>query len=264
MAKIQSNGIAINYRIDGPDDAPWVTFVTGITNDLTMWDQHIPVLSERYRLLRLDTRGHGGSESTPAPYSFTQLSNDVLGVWDALGIEKSILVGIGLGGVTTIATALRAPDRLVAIVPTSCRTDLIPTFVDLWTPMIADSTSDGIEAIVERTATRWFPQIFQEENPELMDNVRAQIRATSVDGYHGCIAALLTTDFKPRLGELSMPALFISGALDTVGAPSDVMVDMAAAAPNGRYVALPGAGHISNMASPREFETAVLDFLDSL
>ncbi len=62
--KAETNGIAIDYVIDGPEGAPWVTFSTGISNDATMWDGHVAGLADRYRLLRYDSRGHGASEAT--------------------------------------------------------------------------------------------------------------------------------------------------------------------------------------------------------
>ena len=49
MAIVEANGINISYELDGPEGAPWVTFITGITNDTTMWDDHIPALSENFR-----------------------------------------------------------------------------------------------------------------------------------------------------------------------------------------------------------------------
>ena len=56
-----AGGIAVHHVIDGPEGAPWITFSTGITNDTTMWDDHVDGLADRYRLLRYDSRGHGGS-----------------------------------------------------------------------------------------------------------------------------------------------------------------------------------------------------------
>lgn len=264
MPQALTNGITINYRVDGPEGAPWVTFVTGITNDVTMWDDHVPALSRDYRMLRLDTRGHGASQATPPPYDFDMLTADIAGVWNTLGIRRSHLVGIGLGGMSTLALALRFPDRLSAIVPTACRAELVPEYQAIWPPMIETSTADGIEGIVDITAARWFPEAFREANPEKMQAVRAMIRRTSLDGYHGCIRALLTLGFGDRLGELAMPALFVSGALDTIGGPPGVMADMAAAVQNGQQVTLPDAGHICNIANPRAFEAALLDFFASL
>mgnify|MGYP000333176037 CR=1 FL=1 len=262
--QVEANGISVNCVIDGPDGAPWVTFVTGITNDTAMWDDHIPALSRDYRLLRLDSRGHGGSEATPPPYSFDQLTGDVAGVWDALGIERSHVVGIGLGGMTTLEMALRHPRRVSAIVPTACRAELVPEYEAIWPPMIETSTEGGIEAIADITSTRWFPEAFREANPEKMEDVCAMIRRTSLDGYHGCIRALLTLGCGDRLHEIRCPALFLSGALDAIGGPPDVMQDLARSVQDGQQVTLPDAGHICNIANPRAFEHALLNFFASL
>lgn len=264
MATVEANGISINYAIDGPAGAPWVTFVTGITNDIAMWDDHVPALGREHRLLRLDTRGHGGSEATEPPYSFEQLTGDIAGVWDALGIERSHVVGIGLGGMTTVAMALRYPRRVSAIVPTACRVELVPEYAAIWPPMIERSTAGGIEAIIDITASRWFPEAFRAANPRKMDDVRAMIRRTSLAGYHGCIGALLSVGFADALAGIRLPALFVSGALDAIGGPPAVMQDLAGAVQNGQHVTLPEAGHICNIANPRAYESALLDFFASL
>jgi 3-oxoadipate enol-lactonase len=264
VPQVEANGINVNYAIDGPEGAPWVTFITGITNDTTMWDDHVPALSENFRLLRLDSRGHGGSDATSPPYSFDQLTGDVVAVWDALGVDRSHVAGIGLGGMTTIALALEYPNRVSAIVPTACRVELIPEYAGIWQPMIEKSSEGGIDAIVDITASRWFPEEFRDANPDRMADVRAMIRRTSLDGYHGCIGALLTVGFGDRLAEIRMPALFVSGALDFIGGPSDVMRDMAQTVQDGQHIELPGAGHICNIANPRAYDSALLDFFASL
>ncbi|CAN0483580.1 unnamed protein product [Laminaria digitata] len=264
MAIVEANGIHINYVIDGPEGAPWVTFVTGITNDTTMWDDHIPALCENFRLLRIDSRGHGGTDSTPPPYTFEQLTDDVAGVWDALGIERTHVVGIGLGGMTTVALALRCPRRVSAIVPTACRVELVPEYQAIWPPMIEKSAAEGIEGIVDITASRWFPEPFRDANPDKMDAVRAMIRRTSLDGYHGCIEALLTVDFGAELSSIHMPALFVSGALDAIGGPPDVMQEMAQTVQDGQNISLAGAGHICNIANPTAYDDALLSFFESL
>ena len=264
MALVEANGINLSYVVDGPEGAPWVTFVTGITNDTTMWDDHVPTLSRNFRLLRLDSRGHGSSDATPPPYSFEQLTDDVAGVWDELGIERTIVVGIGLGGMTTLALALRFPRRVSAIVPTACRVTLVPEYEAIWPPMIEKSAEKGIQGIVDITASRWFPEDFREDNPEKMESIRAMIHRTSLDGYHGCIQALLSVDFATKLPSIPMPALFVSGALDTIGGPPEVMQEMAQSVQNGQHLSLPAAGHICNVANPGAYDNALLSFFESL
>ncbi len=266
--RAEANGIAINYIIDGPmdgsGDAPWVTFSTGITNDTTMWDDHVAGLADRYRLLRYDSRGHGGSEATAGPYAFDMLNGDVLGLWDALGIERSHLVGIGLGGMTAMAMALDHPERVSALVAAACRAALTPEYQAIWPPMIETARASGIEAIVVRTASRWFHDGFRAANPETMDKVRAMIRRTSLDGYLGCIAALLTLDLGGRVQDLAMPTLFVSGAEDFLGGPPEVMREIAGSVAGARHVTLPGAGHICNIANAQGFTRALGDFFDSV
>ncbi len=262
--KAEANGIAIDYVIDGPEGAPWITFSTGISNDTSMWDGHVAGLADRYRLLRYDSRGHGASEATAGAYTFEQLTGDVLGLWDALGIERSHLVGIGLGGMTAMALALDHPERVSALVAAACRAALTPDYEAIWPPMIETARASGIEAIVERTARRWFPEPFREANPETMKKVRTMIRRTSLDGYLGCIAALLTLDLGGRVQDLAVPTLFVSGAEDFFGGPPEMMGELAETVAGARHVTLPGAGHICNIANPQGFTLALGEFFDSI
>jgi len=262
--KAEANGIAIDYVIDGPEGAPWITFSTGISNDTSMWDGHVAGLADRYRLLRYDSRGHGASEATAGAYTFEQLTGDVLSLWDALGIERSHLVGIGLGGMTAMALALDRPERVSALVAAACRAALTPNYEAIWPPMIETARASGIEAIVERTASRWFPEPFREANPETMKKVRAMIRRTSLDGYLGCIAALLTLDLGGRVQDLAVPTLFVSGAEDLLGGPPAMMRELAESVAGARHVTLPGAGHICNIANAEGFTRALGEFLDSI
>ena len=262
MAKRAVNGIALNYRSEGPEGAPWVTFTTGITNDLSMWDAHVAAVTQTHRMLRFDTRAHGDSDASPEPYSLKMLIADIIGLWDGLEIERSSLVGIGLGGVVSLGLALAHPGRLEALVPVACRAETAPEFLASWPPMIEAAQAGGIEAIAEITVQRWFPDTFKSENPEILNWVRAMIRKTSLDGYLGCIAALLEMDYQSQLGTLAMPVLFVSGALDKGGAPPAVMQEMADAVPGAHHVSLPEAGHICTIANPSAFDEALASFLN--
>ena len=87
----------MNVETDSPAGAPWVTLITGITNDTSMWDDQIPALTDSYRVLRIDSRGHVLSDSLPPPYSFKRLTDDVVGVGQKLGVKRTHVAGIGLG-----------------------------------------------------------------------------------------------------------------------------------------------------------------------
>jgi 3-oxoadipate enol-lactonase len=259
--RVEANGIALECRIEGPEGAPWLTLTTGIANDASMWDQHVPGLARTHRVLRFDTRGHGGSQGSPAPYTLDLLVDDIVGLWGALAIERSALAGLGLGGCVAIGTALAHPGRVSALVPVSCRAELAPEYEAIWPPLIATVKARGIEAIVEPTVERWFSPDFRAANPALIDKVRTMIRRTSLDGYLGCIAALLTLDYRRDLGRLVVPTLFVSGEHDRVGAPPPVMQSMAERVPGARHVVLGRATHLSAVCNPSRFVRALSDFL---
>ena len=244
---VQANGIQIHYRVDGREDAPWVTFITGIANDTTMWDGQISTLEDDFHILRYDSRGHGGTEATEGDYTFDMLIGDVLGLWDALGIQKSHLVGLGLGGSTAIGLATDNSDKLLSLVPCACRDLMVPELAARWPGLVESVKAKGMEAVAEPTVQRWFSDEFKANNPDVLDSVRAQIRGTNPLGYYGCVAAFLTLDFRDRIDGISVPTLLISSANDQSGGPSAIMTALADSIKGARHVSVSNATRICNV-----------------
>lgn len=258
---IKQNDIDIHYQIDGTEGAPWVTFVTGIANDLTMWDGQVSALARDFRILRYDLRGHGRTVATSGDYSFSLLMNDLVQLWDVLKIERSSLVGLGLGGAISIGMGVHHSDRLARLIPCCCRGVMTPDFAAMWPKFIAIVKQYGMEGMVEPTVQRWFTDDFKAANLGVLDNVRRMIRGTNPIGYYGCIAAFLTLDFSAGLKDISVPTLFVSGADDHLGGPPPIMAGLATAVPGARHVSVPHAAHIANIQNPDGFNAILLDFL---
>lgn len=254
------NGIKVNTRIDGREGAPWVTLVTGIANDVSMWEAQMPVLRD-FRVLRYDLRGQGGTEASAAPYSMDLLVDDLIGLLDSLGVKKTHLVGLGLGGAIAQAAAIDHPDRLLSLVPCCCRARMVPDFATLWHGLIDAVKKNGFESIVEPTAQRWFSEEFKAANPGVLDGVRRMIRRTSEAGYLGCVGAFLGLDLEDRLPAIRAPALYVSGAEDRIGGPPALMAGLAAKVPGARHVSVARAAHIANIQNPAGFNAALADFL---
>ena len=117
----------------------------------------------------------------------------------------------------------------------------------------------GIEALVEPTVARWFPPETVAKNPPYLDKIRAMIRATPVNGFVGCAAALAAHDFASAVATVKCPALFIVGEKD--GVTPAAMAKLHDKLARSRFVTLPAAGHISNMDRAAEFNSALRDFL---
>lgn len=259
----QVKGIRMHYSVDGPLDAPWVTFVTGIANDVTMWEGQVKALAGKYRVLRYDLRGQGKSESTPGAYSIASLGEDLVALWDALKIQKTHLVGLGLGSCVAMAVAVDHPGRLLSLVPCCCRAKMVPDFAAMWHKLYDTVNQNGIEPIVEQTAQRWFSDDFKAANPQVLDAVRAMIRSTSKEGYLGVVSAFIKLDLENEIGRITVPTLFVGGAEDRVGGPADIMRELAAKVPGSRYVPVPGAAHIANLQNEAGYNAIVMEFLDA-
>jgi 3-oxoadipate enol-lactonase len=258
----RANGIDIHYRIDGREGAPWLTFITGIANDLSMWDGQIAPLQNDFRILRYDFRGHGATPAIAGDYALDDLIGDLVGLWDALGIDKSHVCGLGLGGSMMHGLALQHPERLHSLAFCCCRASMSPDFAAMWPKFIALVKEHGsLEPMVEPTLGRWFTPEFRAANPELMESVRKMIRGTDPLGYYGVIAAFLSVDYEPRIHQIRTPAVYIGGAHDQVGGPPDILKRVSAKVPGATYVPVPDASHIANLQNPEGFNAALGAFL---
>ncbi len=103
--KVKANGIEFNCRIEGKRGAPWVVFSNSLATNFSMWDDQAAALGDKFQILRYDQRGHGGTDAPEGKYSFDLLVADVIGLFDALEIERAHFVGLSMGGMTAVAFA---------------------------------------------------------------------------------------------------------------------------------------------------------------
>ncbi len=253
-------GPRIHYRVDGTR-GPWVTFITGIANDTTMWSSQMPALTGDYRVLRYDLRGQGGSEATPPPYSIDLLVGDLLRLWRQLGVPRTHLIGLGLGGAIAQAAAADHADKVTSVMPCCCRARMVPDFAAMWERLIDEVKKKGVEAIVEPTAQRWFSDEFKAANPAVLDEVRKMIRRTSQEGYLGCAGAFLKLSIEEKLADIKVPTLYLSGADDKLGGPPALMAGLAAKVAGARHESVPNAAHIANIQNPAGFNRLMVAFL---
>jgi len=252
--------IRTHYRIDGAG-ARWVTFVTGIANDLTMWDGQTPALAADFRILRYDLRGHGGSEATRGDYTIGLLVEDLRTLLDRLRVEKTSLVGLGLGGAIAQAFAIEHSERVENLVPCCCRARMVPDFATMWHKLRGTVQEQGLEAIVEPTVQRWFSEEFKAAHPQALEKIRKMIRGTTLEGYLGVTAAFLGLDVEGRLPEIRAQALYVSGAEDKLGGPPELMKALSEKVKGARHVSVPKAAHIANIQNPEGFNRVLSDFL---
>ena len=113
--KITANGVQMNYTLEGPADAPMVTMSHSLATDLSMWDPQAKALAQRYRVLRYDTRGHGGTDAPAEAYTLTQLADDARALLKALGVARTHWIGLSMGGMIGQTLALTSPEILKSL-----------------------------------------------------------------------------------------------------------------------------------------------------
>jgi 3-oxoadipate enol-lactonase len=109
--KVKANGININYEIDGPEGAPWIVLSNSLATSTAMWDEQVAALKDKFRVLRYDQRGHGGTDAPAGRYTYDTLLADAMALLDALSIRKAHFGGLSMGGATALGLAERHPDR---------------------------------------------------------------------------------------------------------------------------------------------------------
>ncbi|ABD55855.1 alpha/beta fold hydrolase [Jannaschia sp. CCS1] len=256
--RVELGNHALNTRIDGAGE-DWIILSNSLGANLSMWDDQMDLLTSKYRVLRYDTRGHGGSDTT-GPVSFADLNGDVIALMDALEIDQAAFMGLSMGGMTGMALAVDHADRISRVVCADARADAPPPFQANWDTRIAAVEEGGLEAIVDGTLASWLTEDWRAANPDRVEEIRAMVLANDPTGYVACCHALKGLDCLRHLPNAKAPILYVGGDQDLGAAPA-VMQEMADATPGGDYRQIEGAAHVANINAPAAFNAAITDFL---
>src|SRR5919199_4258193 len=259
MPLIRANGVELFYDLIGPESAPVAAFSTSIGTTLEMWDAQAQALSDRYRCLRYDTRGHGRSQVLDQPITIEDLADDLAGLLDALGIEAAHIVGLSLGGMTAQSLGVRHPERAVSLT-------LMATSAYLphgWDERAATVRAKGMGAIVDAVLARWFTPEFAAAHPEVVAPMRERFLALDPRGYAVCCGAIRDMDLRASNAEIRVPTLLIAGA-DDPATPPAMLEDIRSRVPQAELVVLPRAAHIPAVEQADRVSRYLGAFLDGL
>lgn len=252
------DGCRIAYQLTGGADRPVLVLANSIATSLHMWDGQVQTLSEAYRVLRYDFRGHGKSDTPAGAYSVDRLGRDVIELLDSLEIKQAHFCGLSMGGWVGQWLAVHAPDRIGRLI-------LSNTAAYLGPPSNFDAQIRAVLAVKDMADTadqfmrNWFPASMLAGPNEIVDTFRAMVLATPPRGLAGCFAALRDCDLRRTIALIKAPTLVIGGIDDKVTLASH-SEEIAATIPGARLVLLPGV-HMLNVERPAEFLDAVTRFL---
>ncbi len=261
IQKITVNDVELAYRFDGPERGRVVMMSNSLMSDHTMWDVTVPALSDRYRVLRYDTRGHGKSGTTPGPYSIAMLADDAVSLMDALGIRHVHFVGLSMGGMIAQQIGARYADRVYSLSLCDTASEMPPRSV--WAERLAIAGSQGVAGLVDSTIQRWFTAPFIARDPQSIEKVRRMILNTGTEGYIACASAVRDMAQTTMLLQVKAPTLVVVGRQDPACSVEKAevihrMID------GSQLVIVEEAAHLSNIEQPQVFNAALRGFIDRI
>jgi 3-oxoadipate enol-lactonase len=248
--------------LTGPETAPVVCFTHSLASDSGMWAEQLPaLLAAGFRVLRLDMRGHGGSDLVPGPYTMSALAGDAAAALDALGLDRVHYIGLSIGGMIGQAFAIEHGAKLKSLMLCDTLPGTLPDAGTAWAPRIEAVTKENsLEPIADATMDRWFTSAFKPRDPRRWQQIRDTVAATSPAGFLGCAAAILDFDFVPRLPSLKVPSLVVCGSEDP-GTPPAQNRRIAELILGARYEEIADARHFPNVERAEIFNEIMLGWL---
>lgn len=259
MQHVQVGDIALQVRVDGAE-GPWVVLIHALGANLSLWDDTARHLASRYRVLRIDLRGHGGSAAPVGAYTMTRLADDVVGAMDALEIAQVHLCGVSVGGMVGQTFAIRHPERLLSLTLVDTISHTPMSAHPMWANRIGQVEAHGMAGVADATLERWLTAPFRKAHPDEVARIRAMLVDTPEQGFVGVAQAIMAFDLVNALPRIHVPTLVVVGANDE-GSPVSMAESIAGAIPAARLVVLPDAAHLAFIEQPQRFHEAFDAFL---
>jgi pimeloyl-ACP methyl ester carboxylesterase len=247
---------------------PPMVLLHGLGCGRRMWFHQIRALRSRFRVIAYDQRGHGETDAPAAAtdYSAGHLARDLVGVLDALAIERAAIVGFSLGGGPALALAANKPERVSRLVLADVGAGAddpvkIEAMARRWVTLIGQGAID--ELVCDMLRSELF-KVYAARSARRREHMAALIRATPIDGLRFTLSEVLA----------KRKSLFrLTGVLKSVRVPARVLVGeqdyvctkasrlMAQLIPGAELKVIPHSGHMSPIEQPAAFTAALMDFL---
>jgi 3-oxoadipate enol-lactonase len=254
-----SDGCALNYRFDGEEGRPTVVLSNSLGSTMEMWESQIAALTQHFRVLRYDNRGHGGSSVPEGPYTIERIARDAKELIEGLNVAPVGYCGLSLGGMVGMWLCANAPELITRAVLANTSSHFGQP--DIWNQRMTLIQNEGVAAAAEGVIQRWLTKDFMDQHPDLTAKLLAMITSTPKVGYLAAAAAVRDVDLRDSLPRINVPVLVIAGALDPATPPA-----MAEAIEDGipsARLAILDAAHLSNIEKADEFNNLVISFLSN-
>jgi 3-oxoadipate enol-lactonase len=251
---ILASGSAIGVERAGSGDALPIAFLHGVGSDKSVWAPQLDHFCATRRAVAFDYPGYGESDPAPTGTTRDDLAKAILAAMDALDIGRAQICGLSLGGVIAIAMHHAAPERCASLI-------LADTFaVHPDGQAIHDRSVAASEQMSELAAARTPVLLAPGASEELHAQVRETMARIDPAAFRIGAEAVWLADQRDRAAAIAVPTLVLVGAEDTV-TPPELSQQLADLIPGAALQMLAGAGHLSNIERPADFNRLVEEFL---
>lgn len=266
MPKAFVNGININYRIEGQGEP--LVLIMGLAGSMQSWIFQKHVFRKHFRVITFDNRGVGRSDKPSGPYSMCMMADDTVRLMDHLGIERTNILGVSMGGMIAQEIAINYPDRVKKLVLgcTFTREDEIGGHTSQYFKGLGvdrDCTDDELRKVsTKRVLTTDFSLAFNNRLYRFMVTRLIWVFAILLpkNSVHAQFEAIVAHDTLDRLHRIGAPTMVITGTQDRIIKPgsSEVIADRIK---DAKLVKLDGGPHVFFVTMKDRFNREVLDFL---
>ncbi|MBK8900523.1 MAG: alpha/beta fold hydrolase [Anaerolineaceae bacterium] len=260
MATINVNDISLYYDQLGEGEP--LLLLHGLGSDGRSWEYQIEPCAKQYRVIVVDVRGHGRSAKPPGPYSVPQFASDIFALLDQLQVDQFHLAGLSMGGMIGFQMAVDQPERCKSLTIVNSGPELVPrSFREKWMIMqrrliLNLFSMDKIGAMI---GGRLFPEPHQAEYKKKFIQ---QMSENDPQAYRATTNALIGWSVSDKLDRIQCPILIVSGDMDYT--PVAFKEAYQRQLPTSRLHVIENSRHATPIDQPEAFNTAVLNFLNTL
>ncbi|HEV2514085.1 MAG TPA: 3-oxoadipate enol-lactonase [Devosia sp.] len=247
MSFASINGTTLHYQLTGALDGLPVILVNSLGTNLHIWDDLVPLLGLRYRVLCYDKRGHGLSDAPPGPYRLDDHVADLLGLVEQCGFRQFSLCGISIGGMIAMRIAAQHPGRVRRLV--LCDTAARIGTPQMWNDRIAQVRQGGMAAVADQVLERWVSPGYRELRAADFAGWRNMLERCPAEGYVASCASVRDADLTADIGHISVPTRVIAGEND-LATPPETVRQLADAVAGAEYRLVRRAGHVPSIEQP--------------
>ena len=228
-----------------------------------MWEPQLALAANGWRVIVPQLRGMDGGSTDQAATSMDEHAGDIVDLLDALHVEDAVVGGLSMGGYVAFALVRHAARYIRGLVLADTRPQAdTPEGVEGRRKMLALVREKGPAAVADEMIPKLLGENTRRSRPDVAQTVRALILSSSADAIANAITALMTrADSTPLLATIHVPTLIVVGEQDTITPPA-LSEQMYQAIKGSEYVAIPDAGHLSNLEQPEAFNGALARFLE--